>query len=254
MVLENHASRAHADTRPFVATRQERIACEEGSRRAPARTRTHRVGCASRRVCVWYASRVRAPPAMRSTVVALTFSVVSAKAHAQSVAGDPPRRTTAIPLVSLRMASGGGLVLAPQLGGAFVLRGTVGVRVFLSTQRNHSRGWMLGADVGVDGAWALGARDATLLSFGLSAGRLWELVGLAWAPRLLYGWREGEDAQWGVRNGVRVLFGGGVFDVELAHQYVAGARSDEHELQLVVGVDFGLVAHAVAQIGAPEQR
>lgn len=198
--------------------------------------------------------------------VALAAVLAAPGALAQTVAADPaqltrptlaspaapPRRRPLVPAFSLRVAFGGALALAPDAGGAFLLRGTIGSRVFLPTcDSNH---WVLGSDFGVDATWGMGQRDATLLSMGFTTGHLWGLMGVAWAPRVLYGWRDGGDTAWGVRNGIRVLLVGGLFDVEVAHQYVAGDLGDEHQMQLAVGMDLGLVGHILASIRAPEQR
>jgi hypothetical protein len=196
--------------------------------------------------------------------VALAAALAAPGALAQTVAADPaqltrpplispaaPRRSL-VPTFSLRVAYGGGLALTPDSGGAFLLRGTIGSRVFLPTcGSNH---WVLGSDFGVDATWGMGQRDATLLSMGFTTGHLWGLTGVAWAPRVLYGWRDGGDAVWGLRNGIRVLVVGGVFDVEVAHQYVAGDLGDEHQMQLAVGMDLGLVGHILANLGAPTRR
>ena len=139
--------------------------------------------------------------------------------------------------------------LSPASGGDFLLRGTVGSRTFFPT--DGSNGWIVGSDFGVDATWGLGQRDATLLSIGPSVGHLWGLNGVGVAPRLLYGWHDGGDTVWGVRTGVRMLAVGGVFDVEVAHQYVAGDLGDEHQMQLAVGMDLGLVAYVLTHLGAP---
>ncbi|MFO0606949.1 MAG: hypothetical protein U0324_27505 [Polyangiales bacterium] len=201
----------------------------------------------------------------RTAALALAAALAAPGALAQTVAVSPsqltlqtlaspaaPRRRSVVPMFSLRVAFGGGLALTPESGGDFLLRGTVGSRVFFPT--SGADGWMVGSDFGVDATWGLGQRDATLLSLGPMVGHLWGLNGVAWAPRVLYGWRDGGDTVWGVRNGIRMLVVAGLFDVELAHQYVAGDLGDEHQMQLAVGTDFGLITHLLASIRAPEQR
>lgn len=192
----------------------------------------------------------------------LALSLAASSALAQVVAVDPSqpprraltspavaRRAPVVPMLSLRLSFGGGLALTPASGEAFQLRGTLGSRVFFPTRDGN--GWIVGSDFGVDGSWGNGQHDATLLSIGSSAGHLWGLTGVGWSPRLLFGWRDGGDVVWGVRHGVRVLLAGGVFDLEVSHQYVAGDLGDEHQMQLAVGMDLGLVAYALAHVAAP---
>lgn len=197
-------------------------------------------------------------PRRLAAPLALAASVYASTVGAQTVAVDPAQRprpalvSPAVtpqrglePMFSLRVSFGAGVSATPQEGGAFTLRGTIGSRVFFPT--HDQRGWIVGPDAGIDRTWGMGGRDATLLSLGASPGHLWGLTGVAWAPRVLYGWRDGGDTVWGLRNGVRVLVVGGVFDVEVAHQYVTGALGDEHQVQFTVGMDVGLFGHALAQ-------
>jgi len=167
-----------------------------------------------------------------------------------SPAGAPPRGLEA--MFSLRVSFGAGVSAMPQEAGAFTLRGTIGSRVFFPT--GNQRGWIVGPDAGIDRTWGMGDRDATLLSLGAAPGYLWGLTGVAWAPRVLYGWRDDGDTVWGVRNGVRVLIVGGVFDLEVAHQYVTGALGGEHQAQFTVGMDVGLFGHVLSQLGRRPPR
>lgn len=198
-------------------------------------------------------------------VAPLALALFTTAARAQTVAVDPshplppvrlsparPASRGLQPMFSLRVSFGGGISATPQAGGAYTLRGTIGSRVFFPT--HDQRGWIVGPDVGIDRTWGTGDRDATLLSLGATPGHLWGLTGVAWAPRVLYGWRDGGDTVWGLRNGIRVLIVGGVFDVEVAHQYVTGALGDEHQVHFTVGMDVGLLGHAISQIGAPTRR
>ena len=171
---------------------------------------------------------------------------------ATTVVAAPTRRTQVIPMLSLRVAFGGGLALTPASGGDFVLRGTVGSRVFFPTRGLDS--WVLGSDLGVEREWGRDQRGSTLLSLGPTTGHLWGLTGIAISPRVVYGWRDQGDTVWGVRTGVRVLAVGGVFDLELAHQYVTGALGDEHQMSLAIGMDLGIVAHVIESFGRPRAR
>ena len=124
--------------------------------------------------------------------------------HTLASASPAPRETNRIQgMFSLRLAMQGGVAASTQEGGAFGLQVTVGSRVFFPTQ--SSRGWILGSEAGFDRTWGYGAGDASLLSLGYSFGHVWGLHGIAWAPRALYGWRDGGDTVWGVRNGLRML-------------------------------------------------
>jgi len=204
-------------------------------------------------------------PRRLAAPLALAAALCAPAVGAQTVAVDPsprprpalvspaaPSRRGLEPMFSLRVSFGAGVSATPQEGAAFTLRGTIGSRVFFLT--DSQRGWIVGPDAGIDRTWGMGDRDATLLSLGAAPGYLWGLTGVAWAPRVLYGWRDGGDTVWGLRNGVRVLFVGGVFDLEVAHQYVTGALGDEHQVQFTVGMDVGLLGHILAQLATPRRR
>ena len=209
-------------------------------------------------------------PHLRTLVAPIALAAVCAlsapRAEAQTVAVAPteltlhtlaatsptPRETNKIQgMFSLRLVMQGGVSAAPQEGGAFGLQATIGSRVFFPTR--SSRGWILGSDAGFDRTWGYGAGDASMLSLGYSFGHVWGLHGVAWAPRALYGWRDGGDTVWGVRNGVRMLVVGGIFDVEVAHQYVTGDQGSAHSVIFSLGMDIGLFGHVMAQFRAPQR-
>ncbi len=197
-----------------------------------------------------------------ATVCALTTSPAGAQTmavaptdvtlHTLASPAPTPRETSKIQgMFSLRLAMQGGVSAAPQEGGAFGLQVTIGSRVFFPTR--SSRGWILGSDAGFDRTWGYGAGDASLLSLGYSFGHVWGLHGVAWAPRALYGWRDGGDTVWGVRNGLRMLIVGGIFDVEVAHQYVTGDQGSAHSVIFSLGMDIGLFGHVMTQFRAPRR-
>lgn len=192
---------------------------------------------------------------------ALAAALAATSAHAQTLATDPspsaPRllvtpaapRQRIEPMFSLRVAFGGAFALAPESGNAFALRGTIGSRVFFPT--SNSNRWLFGSELGLDTTWGMDQRNATLISLGAMPGHLWGLTGLGWTMRGVYGWRDSGEAVWGLRHGVRMLLVGGVFDLELSHQYLTGDGGDEHQVQFSVGMDVGLIGHVLVGLMHP---
>lgn len=198
---------------------------------------------------------------LAAAAFSLATALAAAQSHAQTVATDPSTyalqahsplaasRDNVMPMFSLRLAFGGAFSLAPESGEAFTLRGTIGSRVFFPT--HHANGWLFGSEFGVDTTWGMGQRNATLLSLGGMPGHLWGLHGVGWVMRGVYGWRDGGETVWGLRHGVRMLIVGGVFDLELSHQYLTGDSGDEHQISLSVGMDLGLIGHVLINLGRP---
>ncbi|MDB4930068.1 MAG: hypothetical protein JWM10_2552 [Myxococcaceae bacterium] len=175
----------------------------------------------------------------------VTASAPAPAPRALPAADAPPERPVAVFSLRLSVGDAIGDTGGVGQGTALAYGATIGARVFVPAF-DDSR-WLAGADVGVDRTSGFGGRQVTQFSVGLLPGFSWATWGVAWAPRLVLASPESGDAAWGMRNGARIFFGGGVVDVEFAHQFLSGPGVVTQQLSLSVGIDPGLLVHVIAR-------
>jgi hypothetical protein len=153
----------------------------------------------------------------------------------------PPRQH----LFSLRFALGASVALGRNAGSAFAYGLSAGSRSLFPF--GGERAWVLGADAGIDRTTGFDEREATHLSLGGIVGASLGTWGVAWAPRAVLAATDAGGFAWGVRNGARLLLIAGVIDLEVAHQYLGGPSVVNHQLLVTIGLDPGMVIHALSQ-------
>jgi hypothetical protein len=171
------------------------------------------------------------------TAVAAPLALAAALAGATAGAQD----ARWIPLFSVRAMGGGALVAPSQgaLGGEFAGDLTAGVRFF--RQGARGRAWHLGPELGF--APLQRGEDVTVLwQFGLAAGYGTVPLHVSWTPRFVVGAVD-RDQVVGLRHGILLTTFAGLACVEVAHQYLRGDTTEEHDLRVTVGVDMGMIAH-----------